>query len=124
VDVLLALSPCIGQNFLVLNHAVKTVNPSHPGSGFRLAGIYLDTRMTAEHILSLQDAFLHHLRENKIPVLMFLANGVRLQGYIRSFDKFSIQLARGNSSQVVFKHAISAINPEDDIQLTGPTGES
>ncbi|GEO19372.1 RNA chaperone Hfq [Microvirga aerophila] len=73
--------------------------------------------MAVEHIPSLQDAFLYHLRENKIPVLMFLANGVRLQGYIRSFDKFSIQLARGDSSQVVFKHAISAINPEGDIQL-------
>jgi host factor-I protein len=73
---------------------------------------------------TLQDAFLRHLRENKIPVLMFLANGVRLQGYIKSFDRFSVQLARGDSSQVVFKHSISAINPEDDIQLMGPTGVS
>jgi host factor-I protein len=74
--------------------------------------------MTAEHTPSLQDTFLHHLRENKIPVMMFLANGVRLQGYIRSFDRFSVQLARGDSSQVVFKHAISAINPEEDIELS------
>ena len=50
--------------------------------------------------------------------MMFLANGVRLQGYIRSFDKYSVQLARGDSSQVVFKHAISAINPDGPIQLT------
>jgi host factor-I protein len=74
--------------------------------------------MTAEHPPSLQDTFLHHLRENRIPVMMFLANGVRLQGYIRSFDRFSVRLARGDSSQVVFKHAISAINPEEDIELS------
>jgi host factor-I protein len=80
--------------------------------------------MTAEHILSLQDAFLHHLRENKIPVMMFLANGVRLQGYIGSFDRFSVQLARGDSSQVVLKRAISAINPEADIQLSDEAGNS
>jgi host factor-I protein len=124
VDVFLALNPCIGKEFRILDHAVRAVNPSHPGSGFRLAGICWETRMTAKHIPSLQDAFLHHLRENRIAVLMYLANGVRLQGYIGSFDRFSVQLARGDSSQVVFKHAISAINPEGDIQLTGPTGES
>jgi host factor-I protein len=74
--------------------------------------------MAVEQSPSLQDAFLRHLHENRIPVLMFLANGVRLQGYIRSFDKFSIQLVRGDSSQVVFKHAISAINPEVEIALS------
>jgi host factor-I protein len=74
--------------------------------------------MTAEHSPFLQDAFLRHLRENNIPVLMFLVNGVRLQGYIRSFDRFSVQLIRGGSAQVVFKRAISAINPEEDIQLS------
>jgi host factor-I protein len=80
--------------------------------------------MTAEHPPSLQDTFLHHLRENRIPVMMFLANGVRLQGYIRSFDRFSVQLARGDSSQMVFKHAISAINPDGPIQLIDAAGSS
>jgi host factor-I protein len=53
--------------------------------------------MTAEHSPFLQDAFLRHLRENNIPVLMFLVNGVRLQGYIRSFDRFSVQLVHGGT---------------------------
>jgi host factor-I protein len=73
--------------------------------------------MAAERTLSLQDAFLNHLRENKVPVLMFLVNGVRLQGYVRRFDTFTVELARGDSSQIVYKHAISAINPEEPIQL-------
>jgi host factor-I protein len=73
--------------------------------------------MAAERTLSLQDTFLNHLRENKVPVLMFLVNGVRLQGYVRRFDTFTVELARGDSSQIVYKHAISAINPEEPIQL-------
>jgi host factor-I protein len=77
--------------------------------------------MTVEQIPPLQDAFFHHLRENRIPVMMFLVNGVRLEGTIRSFDRFSVQLVRGNSSQVVLKHAISAINPEGDIRLSEET---
>ncbi len=77
--------------------------------------------MAVEQIPFLQDAFLRHLHENRIPVLMFLANGVRLQGYIGSFDRFSVQLTRGDSSQIVFKHAILAINPEGDIHLSDET---
>jgi host factor-I protein len=73
--------------------------------------------MTAEHTPSLQDTFLDHLCKNNIQVMMFLVNGIRLQGYVKSFDKFSVQLARGDSSQMVFKHAISAINPDGMIQL-------
>jgi host factor-I protein len=70
---------------------------------------------------SLQDLFLTHLRDNRVEVTVFLANGIRLQGQIRSFDNYTVQLARGGSSQVVFKHAICAINPAQPIELTDPT---
>jgi host factor-I protein len=70
---------------------------------------------------SLQDLFLTHLRDNRVEVTVFLANGIRLQGQIRSFDNYTVQLARGSSSQVVFKHAICAINPAQPIELTDPT---
>jgi host factor-I protein len=69
---------------------------------------------------SLQDLFLTHLRDNRVEVTVFLANGIRLQGQIRSFDNYTVQLARGGSSQVVFKHAICAINPAQPIELTDP----
>ena len=73
--------------------------------------------MAAERTLSLQDTFLNHLRENKVPVTTFLVNGVRLQGYVTRFDTFTVQLTRGESSQIVYKRAISAISPEGSIQL-------
>jgi host factor-I protein len=70
---------------------------------------------------SLQDTFLKHLQDNRVEVTIFLANGIRLQGQIRSFDNYAVQLARGGSSQVVYKHAISTIHPAEPIELMDPT---
>ena len=68
----------------------------------------------------LQDLFLKHIRDHRIEVTIFLANGIRLQGQIRSFDNFTVQLVRDSGTQIVYKHAISAINPAEPIQLTDP----
>ena len=65
----------------------------------------------------LQDMFLKHLRDHQVEVTIFLANGIRLQGQIRSFDSYTVQLIRGNGTQVVYKHAISAIHPAVPIEL-------
>ena len=51
-------------------------------------------------------------------VTMFLVNGIRLQGQIRWFDSFTVQLVRGNGIQIVYKHAISAIHPVEPVELT------
>jgi host factor-I protein len=61
--------------------------------------------------------FLKHLRDNRDEVIVFLANGIRLQGQIKSFDNFTVQLIRGNGTQIVYKHAISAIHPAVPIKL-------
>jgi host factor-I protein len=72
----------------------------------------------------IQDLFLKHLRDNKLDVTMFLVNGIRLQGQIRQFDNFTVMLVRGSGTQVVFKHAISAIHPAEPVELIGLTNES
>jgi host factor-I protein len=77
--------------------------------------------MAAQSTSTLQDLFLKHLCDHRVEVTVFLANGIRLQGQIRLFDNYTVQLARGSSSQVVFKHAICAINPAQPIELTDPT---
>jgi host factor-I protein len=77
--------------------------------------------MAAQSTSSLQDLFLKHLRNQRVEVTVFLANGIRLQGQIRSFDNFTVQLVRGNGTQVVYKHAISAINPAEPIELSDPS---
>jgi host factor-I protein len=77
--------------------------------------------LVAQGTSILQDTFLKDLRDNRLEVTIFLVNGIRLQGQIRSFDNFTVQLARGNGTQIVYKHAISAIHPVEPVQLTDPT---
>jgi host factor-I protein len=73
--------------------------------------------VTAQGTPPIQDAFLKHLCDDKLDVTMFLVNGIRLQGQIRRFDNFTVQLVRGASTQIVYKHAISAIHPAEPVQL-------
>ena len=73
--------------------------------------------MSAQSTEALQGMFLNHVRDNRVEVTIFLANGIRLQGQIRSFDNFKVQLVRGNGTQIVYKHAISTILPAEPVQL-------
>ena len=65
---------------------------------------------------SLQDPFLNALRKERIPVSIFLVNGIKLQGQIESFDQFVI-LLRNTVSQMVYKHAISTVVPARNIKM-------
>lgn len=66
---------------------------------------------------NLQDPFLNQLRKERIPVSIFLVNGIKLQGQIESFDQFVI-LLRNTVSQMVYKHAISTVVPSRNVRLT------
>ena len=66
---------------------------------------------------NLQDAFLNHVRKIKVPVTIFLINGVKLQGVITWFDNFCILLRRDGQSQLVYKHAVSTIMPSQPVSL-------
>jgi host factor-I protein len=66
---------------------------------------------------NLQDAFLNHVRKTKVPVTVFLINGVKLQGVITWFDNFCVLLRRDGQSQLVYKHAISTVMPTQPISL-------
>ncbi len=59
---------------------------------------------------SLQDPFLNALRKERIPVSIFLVNGIKLQGQVESFDQYVV-LLRNTVSQMVYKHAISTVVP-------------
>lgn len=59
---------------------------------------------------NIQDAFLNTVRREKTNVVIYLVNGAKLTGRIRSFDKFSILLEAGTHEQLIFKHAISTIS--------------
>ena len=64
--------------------------------------------MTKSHYL--QDPFLNALRKEKIQVSIYLVNGIKLQGFVDSFDQYVV-LLKNNITQMVYKHAISTIVP-------------
>lgn len=65
---------------------------------------------------TLQDPFLNTLRREKIPVSIYLVNGIKLQGQVESFDQFVV-LLKNSVSQMVYKHAISTIVPARNVRL-------
>jgi host factor-I protein len=65
---------------------------------------------------SLQDPFLNALRRERVPVSIYLVNGIKLQGTIESFDQFVV-LLRNTVSQMVYKHAISTVVPARNIRV-------
>lgn len=65
---------------------------------------------------SLQDPFLNTLRKEKVPISIYLVNGIKLQGQVESFDQFVV-LLKNTVSQMVYKHAISTIVPTRNIKI-------
>ena len=76
--------------------------------------------MSSEKSQNLQDVFLNSVRKAKVPVTIFLVNGVKLQGIITWFDNFCVLLRRDAHSQLVYKHAISTVMPAQPVQLFEP----
>ncbi|EGI75265.1 MULTISPECIES: RNA chaperone Hfq [Pseudoalteromonas] len=70
---------------------------------------------------SLQDPFLNALRRERIPVSIFLVNGIKLQGKIQSFDQFVI-LLENTVNQMVYKHAISTVVPARAVNFQAVQG--
>ncbi|OOZ15969.1 RNA chaperone Hfq [Solemya velum gill symbiont] len=65
---------------------------------------------------NLQDPFLNALRKERVPVSIYLVNGIKLQGQVESFDQFVV-LLKNAVSQMVYKHAISTIVPARNVRL-------
>jgi RNA chaperone Hfq len=71
----------------------------------------------AEKAQNLQDTFLNAVRKQKVPVTVFLVNGVKLQGMVTWFDNFCLLLKRDGQAQLVYKHAISTVMPSGSVML-------
>ena len=61
---------------------------------------------------SIQDSFFNQIRKDRAFVTIYLVNGIKLTGKIRSFDKFTVILENKNQEQMIFKHAISTVSPQ------------
>jgi host factor-I protein len=65
---------------------------------------------------TLQDPYLNILRKERVPVSIYLVNGIKLQGQIESFDQFVV-LLKNTVSQMVYKHAISTVVPSRVVRI-------
>ena len=104
-----------GQSQLIYKHAISTVMPAHPLDLSEIDKAFNEERKPT----LLQEIFLTAVRKQREPVTMFLVNGVMLQGEIAAFDLFCMLLRRDGLSQLVYKHAISTVQPAHPVNLMG-----
>jgi host factor-I protein len=105
-----------GQAQLIYKHAISTIMPSHP-IDLREIERSFDEQSEKKKPALLQEAFLGAVRRSGGPVTMFLVNGVMLQGEIAAFDLFCMLLQRDGLSQLVYKHAVSTVQPEQPVSF-------
>ena len=105
-----------GQAQLIYKHAISTIMPSQPLDLGNLQDAF-DEQLARKKPSLLQEVFLTAVRKSDEPVTMFLVNGVMLQGEIAAFDLFCMLLARDGLCQLVYKHAISTVQPENPVNF-------
>src|SRR5438128_7123955 len=105
-----------GQAQLIYKHAISTIMPSHPLDVAEIEKSFAEQFDRRKPVL-LQEVFLGAVRRSGEPVTMFLVNGVMLQGEIVAFDLFCMLLQRDGLSQLVYKHAVSTVQPEHPVSL-------
>lgn len=106
-----------GQAQLIYKHAISTIMPAHPLDLAEIERAFEDGGGSGRKPALLQEAFLGAVRRSGEPVTMFLVNGVMLQGEIAAFDLFCMLLQRDGLSQLVYKHAISTVQPERPVSF-------
>jgi len=101
-----------GTSQLIYKHAISTVMPAEPPPDFVATQPAADGAKT-----SLQDLFLGAATRDSDRITLFLVNGVMLQGSVAGFDQFALVLERGGQIQLVYKHAISTLQPSHPLNL-------
>lgn len=103
-----------GQSQLVYKHAISTIMPAH---GFEMEQLRASLTAGSSKTKTLQEVFLGAVHRSGESVTMFLVNGVMLQGDIAAFDLFCVLLERDRQVQLVYKHAISTVQPNGPVNL-------
>jgi len=107
-----------GTAQLLYKHAISTIMPSARPEDLPTPAAAPEGKKVA-----LQDVFLAAAHRQKEPMTIFLVNGVMLQGIVEGFDQFCILLERGGHVQIVYKHAVSTLQPAHALDLGGGSDE-
>src|SRR3954470_18210302 len=106
-----------GASQLVYKHSISTIMPSEPPPDFVATSAGAEGAKAA-----LQDLFLAAAARDGERMTLFLINGVMLQGSVSGFDQFSLILERGGQIQLVYKHAVSTLQPAHALDLSPEHG--
>lgn len=106
-----------GASQLVYKHSISTIMPTEPPPDFVATPALPDGPKA-----TLQDLFLAAATRDEERMTLFLVNGVMLQGSVTGFDQFSLILERGGQLQLVYKHAISTLQPAHPLSLDSEQG--
>lgn len=102
-----------GAPQLIYKHAISTIQPQSMPAEMN------EIPVGASDKTGLQDMFLGAAQRQSEPMTMFLVNGVMLQGKVAGFDAFVILLERSGQVQLVYKHAVSTLQPATALDLGG-----
>ncbi|HEY0626827.1 MAG TPA: RNA chaperone Hfq [Allosphingosinicella sp.] len=105
-----------GQAQLIYKHAISTIMPAQPVDLADIEKAFAEAQEKKKPS-GLQEVFLGAVRKAEEPVTMFLVNGVMLQGQVAAFDLFCLLLQREGMVQLVYKHAISTVQPDNPVSL-------
>ena len=105
------------QTQLVYKHSISTIMPASPIELEEIPPVEPTRKAT------LQDSFLSAAAREQENMTVFLVNGVMLQGSVTLYDQFSLLLERSGQVQLIYKHAISTIQPDNPLPLGGETAE-
>ena len=108
-----------GSAQLLYKHAISTIMPVG-----RPEGLPEPAAAPEGKKLALQDVFLAAAHRQREPMTIFLVNGVMLQGIVDGFDQFCILLERGGHVQIIYKHAVSTLQPAHSLDLGGGGDDS
>jgi len=101
-----------GTSQLVYKHSISTIMPAEAPSDFLATAASVDPAKGG-----LQDQFLAAATRDGERMTLFLVNGVMLQGTITGFDQFSLILERSGQVQLVYKHALSTLQPANPLNF-------
>jgi host factor-I protein len=107
-----------GASQLVYKHSISTIMPADSPPDFVATTAAVDGAKA-----TLQDLFLAAAARDSERMTLFLVNGVMLQGSVTGFDQFSLVLERGGQVQLVYKHAISTLQPAHPLSLGPEQGD-
>jgi host factor-I protein len=111
-----------GGSQLVYKHSISTIMPGEMPADF--VAMPKDAKGSVGGRAALQDVFLGAAFRDHADMTVFLINGVMLQGVVTGYDQFALLLGRGGQMQLVYKHAISTLQPGQALNLDPVPGES